>query len=346
MDIDALLQEHGENPPSGEDLEYDPEFTEMEIAATPGDERQVGNEFVPGDDPDYKEVSRLALSVIARSHDLRAGIFLAEAQLRLNGLSGFADGTTYIRRCLEEYWPTCHPQLDAEDDDDPTMRVNAVLALADDDRILRGLRKAPLTASRTFGMISLRHIAVADGEITPPADMENVPDVSAVAAAFQDTDEETLRKTAEAAAQAMADVTAIGGIFDMQTPGQGPDLDPVLKLLKKINMHLRNAIGEPVGADVDAVDESTGDAAPEMRAAGGGSVAGGGGAINSPVDVENALDRIIGYYERKEPSSPLPILLRRAKKLVNADFLTIMRDMAPSGMENVNVIGGLEDDED
>ncbi len=346
MDVDALLQEHGEDPPSGEDLEYDPEFTEMEIAATPGEERQVGNEFVAGDDPDYKEVSRLALSVIARSHDLRAGVFLAEAQLRLNGLPGFASGTSYIRRCLEEYWATCYPQLDAEDDDDPTMRVNAVLALADDDRILRGLRKAPLTASRTFGMISLRHIAVADGEITPPADMDNVPDVSAVAAAFQDTDEDTLRTIAEAAATAMANVTAISGIFDTHTPGQGPDLDPVLKLLKKINMHLRNAIGEPAGAEMDGTGDDQADAVPEAKAAGGGSGGGGGGAINSPVDVENALDRIIGYYDRKEPSSPLPILLRRAKKLVNADFLTIMRDMAPTGMENVNIIGGLEEDDD
>ena len=35
----------------------------------------------------------------------------------------------YIRFCLEEYWETCHPELDADDDDDPTMRVNAVLGL-------------------------------------------------------------------------------------------------------------------------------------------------------------------------------------------------------------------------
>jgi type VI secretion system protein ImpA len=70
-----------------------------------------------------------------------------------------------------------------------------------------------------------------------------------------------------------------------------------------------------------------------------------GGGINSPTDVQNALDRIIGYYERCEPSSPLPLLLLRAKKLVNADFLTIVRNMAPSGIENVNLIGGLEDDD-
>ena len=67
--------------------------------------------------------------------------------------------------------------------------------------------------------------------------------------------------------------------------------------------------------------------------------------MNSRNDVRNALDRIIGYYERMEPSSPLPILLLRAKKLVDADFVTIVKDMAPGGIDNVNLIGGLEDEE-
>ena len=70
-----------------------------------------------------------------------------------------------------------------------------------------------------------------------------------------------------------------------------------------------------------------------------------GGSIASPSDVKEALDRIVTYYERYEPSSPLPLLLLRAKKLVSADFLTIVRDMAPNGVDNVNLIGGLEEDD-
>ena len=59
----------------------------------------------------------------------------------------------------------------------------------------------------------------------------------------------------------------------------------------------------------------------------------------------DSLDRIMQYYERQEPSSPVPILLARAKRLVNADFMTIMRDLAPSGLDNVNMVGGLQDDD-
>lgn len=341
MDVDTLLQSLGEDAPSGEDLEYDPAFTELEIAAQPGEEKQAGDEIIAATEPDYKDVRAKALEVLERSHDLRAAVFLAEAELRLRGFPGFADTTTYIRRCLEEFWDSCHPQLDADDDNDPTMRVNAVLTLADPDRILRGVRKAPLTHSRSFGMMSLRDIAVAEGDITPPSDMDTVPDSASISAAFQDTDDEKLRETAEAAATALADVQAISAKFDAETPGQGPDLDPLIKLLKQASKRLNTELGETGGeeADSEIVSDAAAAAPPDVARGGGGS-----GAINSPNDVLNALDRIMGYYERAEPSSPVPVLLRRAKKLVNADFLTIVKDLAPGGVENVNLIGGIEEE--
>ncbi|EAQ03142.1 hypothetical protein OB2597_13398 [Pseudooceanicola batsensis HTCC2597] len=340
MNLDELLDSHGDDAPSGEDLEYDPVFMELEIAAQPGEERQAGDEILAAEEPDYKEVSRLAQDVLGRSHDLRAAIYFGEAQLRLNGLPGFAQATTLIRRFLEDYWPSCHPQLDAEDDDDPTMRVNAVLSLADADRIIRGVRRAPLTQSRMFGNLSLRHIAVAEGEITAPADMDDVPDGAAISAAFQDTDEEVLRNIAQSASTALSDVQAISAKFDEETPGQGPDLDPLIRMLKQAEARLMGALGDPVeagAADAEAEEDGDAAAAPGQRAS-------GGGGINSPTDVINTLDRIIAYYERAEPSSPLPILLVRARKLVNADFLTIVKDLAPNGLDNVHLVGGIEEE--
>jgi type VI secretion system protein ImpA len=343
MDVDALLQVHGENAPSGDDLEYDPEFTNLEITAQPGEERQIGDDILPAEDPDYKEVANLAIGILQRSHDLRAAIFYGEAQLRLTGFEGFAQATTYVRRCLEEYWDTCHPQLD-EDDGDPTMRRNVVLSLTDAQRVLRGVRRVPMTRSRTFGAMSLRDIAVAEGSMTAPADMDDIPDQAQIAAAFQDTDEEDLAGIAAAAAQALEDVTEIARIFDEKTDGDGPNLDPLIELLQQADARLKQATG---GEDVvPSGAEDTEDAAPDAPAAARLSGGGGGGAISSPTDVQNALDRIIAYYHRYEPSSPLPLLLERAKRLVNADFLTIMKDMAPSGVENVNLIGGIEEEDD
>ncbi|MEM9583109.1 MAG: type VI secretion system protein TssA [Pseudomonadota bacterium] len=340
MDVEKLLLSHGEDAPSGEDLEYDPGFMELEIAAQPGEERQAGDEILAAEDPDYKDVSAKALGIMERSHDLRAAVFMAEAQLRLTGLPGFAKATTYLAGCLDQYWDTCHPQLDADDDNDPTMRVNAVLSLTDSNRIIRGIRRAPLTASRTFGAISLRDISVAEGEITPTSDMDNVPDPTQVTAAFQDTDPEKLSELAGAAATALSNVEAITAKFDEETPGQGPDLDPLIKVLKQANARLAGATGEPVA------DEGSADALEDDGAAdsGGAAPRASGGGINNANDVLNAIDRIVSYYERTEPSSPVPLLLLRAKKLVNADFMTIVKDMAPSGIDNVNLISGIEEE--
>ena len=47
--MDALLTSRGEDAPSGENLEYEPVFAELELAAQPGEEKQVGDEIVQGE---------------------------------------------------------------------------------------------------------------------------------------------------------------------------------------------------------------------------------------------------------------------------------------------------------
>ena len=358
MDPAVLLQPKGDDAPSGENLEYDPAFTEMELAAQPGEESVVGNETIEATDPDYREVQKKALEVLERSHDLRAAVFLGDALLHSEGLTGFADVTTYMRGCLEDFWETCHPELD-EDDGDPTMRINAVQDLcgqpdgmAGASPLYRSLRRAPLSESRGFGRFSLRDIEIAEGVMTAPADMEHIPDTATIGAAFQDSDEEIIAERLAAIETSEENVRAISAVFDEQTPGQGPDLSALIKLLQQTAKRIRDygnvsagdGAAENGAADDGAADEAGAAAAP--AAAGGRAAPAAPGAINSPADVSNALDRIIGYYRRAEPSSPLPILLERAKRLVGADFLTIMNDMAPQGVDNVNLIGGIEDDDD
>lgn len=354
MDLRALLEPRDSEPPSGDNLEYDPVFTEMEHAAQPGEERQIGDEITAAEDPEYRDVQRTALDILGRSHDLRAAVFLGDAVLRLDGIQAFAQVTSYIRGCLEDYWETCHPELDADDDDDPTMRINAIQGLCGQpgglggpSQVFASLRRAALTDSRNFGKVSLRDIEIAEGVIPTPPGMDSLPDTGTIGAAFKDSPDDFLSATLEAARQAREDVKAISAVFDDRTPGQGPELDELVKLLGTIDRRL-TAYGNIGDSAADDAAEDDGEAAAPAAAAGGGGAAAPAapGTINSPADVSAALDRIIGYYRRHEPSSPIPILLERAKRLVSADFLTIIRDMAPSGMDNVQTIGGLEDDDD
>lgn len=335
-----LFISHGDESPSGDNLEYAPVFGDLMLAAQRSEERQFGNAVTEAVEPDPELLAEKAREVLRISHDLRAAVLLAEADLRMNGFPGFASVTAYIRFCLEDYWDTCHPELDHDDDDDPTMRVNAVLGLADRDTILRHLRLAPLTQSPAFGRITLRDLAIADGEIPKPDDMVSAPSQAAIDAAFKDTDDGVLEEILAAVQSARQDIAAINAAFDTHVPGAGPDLDPITRLLSRAVRQLSGVLGV---ATAEAVETEAGEA-PELPGAPARS-ASAPGEIRSSRDVEMALDAIIRYYATYEPSSPLPILLHRAKRLVGADFMTIVNDLAPMGLENVRLLGGIEEEE-
>jgi type VI secretion system protein ImpA len=81
-----------------------------------------------------------------------------------------------------------------------------------------------------------------------------------------------------------------------------------------------------------------------------GAAAGGSGAPAQPPgtirtrdDVVKALDKLCEYFERNEPSSPVPILLKRAKRLVNKSFMDLVRDMASNGVSQVELLRGSEE---
>ncbi len=339
--MDALLTQRSEDAPSGENLEYEPVFAALELAAQPGEEKQVGEEIVSGDPPNFSDVIEKATAVLEQSHDLRAALHLALAELMVNGFPGYAKVTTYMRGCLEQFWETCHPQLDEEDDNDPTMRVNAIVGLADDRLMLRPLRMAPLTKSPAFGMVTLRDIEVATGETQPLEGAERVLDEASIGAAFKDTDAEALQQIYTGARTALEDIKAIDAVFNEHIPGQGPDLSATMKVLQRAVAKLTDATGTDAEAAPDDAPEGEAADAPS-----GAAPAAIPGAINSPQDVEAALDRIMAYYAAKEPSSPVPTLLSRAKRLVGADFVTIMKDLAPDGMSQVRTVGGLPEDDE
>lgn len=91
-------------------------------------------------------------------------------------------------------------------------------------------------------------------------------------------------------------------------------------------------------AEPSASAPMTNGAHPPPAAAGGIP-----GAVNSRRDVERCLDMIIDFYERTEPSSPIPHLARRMRKMVPMNFLQLMEEIAPSGMKEFKNVAGVDD---
>ena len=68
------------------------------------------------------------------------------------------------------------------------------------------------------------------------------------------------------------------------------------------------------------------------------------GQVNSRRDVERMLDLIIDFYERTEPSSPIPHLARRMRKMVSMNFMQLMEEIAPSGLKEFRNVAGVFDE--
>jgi type VI secretion system protein ImpA len=56
------------------------------------------------------------------------------------------------------------------------------------------------------------------------------------------------------------------------------------------------------------------------------------------------LDAVADFFRRTEPSSPIPLFLARAKRLVSKDFLEVLADIAPEAVAQARAAGGLKDE--
>jgi type VI secretion system protein ImpA len=338
---------------AGPNLELDPEFGALERAAQGKPEQQYGDTIIAASDPDWKEVEEQALALLDRTRDLRVLAHLAIARLHLAGVAAFAAMLGSVRQLLEISWQQVHPQLDLDDDNDPTLRANALLRLGHPSFVLRHIRDLPLANSPRLGRFSWRDIALATGVLDVDQDQER-PSEAMIRSAFQYSDIARLAELRAAALVATEQATSIAAIFDDRTGyGTGPDFLPLTKLLSEVVRDIDRYVVFPtasqdagpaqVSEPTDAMMPASPQAAPQPQTGESGDVA-RFAPVRSRAEVIRLLDLVCEYYERYEPSSPLPMLLQRARGLVDKNFLEILRDLAPDGLTQAQTIVGSRDE--
>lgn len=342
IDVNSLLEEISAELPCGEDLEYDPEFGEMERAAQGKPEQQIGSTLIPAEEADWLVVKNRAIALFGRTKDLRAAVYLTRSLLHTEGLVGLRDGLALIQGLLERYWETVHPQLDPADNNDPMLRINTLTSLCDPETVLHGIREAILVNSTALGRFSLRDILITSGKLSLPAGSdEQVIKSSTIDAAFMDAQLDDLQNTANVIHQSIESVAAIESqLMDKVGSMQMADFSTLPNLLKEaqhiMSEHLiKRGVGGVV-AEAAASSEATNEVPGSQISAQPMT-----GAINSQEDVIRVLDMACEYFKKHEPSSPVPLLLQRAKRLVAKDFMEILRDLTPAGVTQAEEISGV-----
>jgi type VI secretion system protein ImpA len=366
-ELDALLEEISPDAPCGEDISYDADFLDLEQLVKGTAESQVGDHIHQREEPDWKEVRRQSLKLLERSRDIRLVLYLTVSMLCLKGLSGFCDGLALLRGLVERYWDHFFPQLDPEDDKDPLERMNIIGALSpppsvmsdqDQMKFLTRLMSVPLCRPEDARLPhpSLRDILAASGELSvPEKDASTLPSMKIIDAAFEQADIEALKDTHQMLFDCLYHLHALDQMLIERVGASSvPDFSRLENLLRqmqsKTGLYMER---RGYGADGSSAKNANGKAGGDPAKGDAGrtpdgavpTVSGPGltGSVASNQDVQKALDMIISYYERSEPSSPVPLLIKRAKRLVGKSFVDIIRDISPDAMSQVQMVSGEED---
>jgi len=334
-DLERYLDPISEDFPSGEDMEYDPLFGEMERSAEGKQEQQFGDTLIPAEDPDWRVVEKNAENVLAQSKDLRAAVLLTQAGLHTAGFEGLSNGLSITRHFIENYWDSMHPQLDPDDDNDPLIRINTLLNLCDSSAFLNVINLTPLVSSKILGQFSFRDIQVLEG--TLPANEETDDDLSLdqVEGAFRESSSEDLQATLGNITHAIECVKAIEEALNQRVGiDQSPSLEPIVDVLRHASKEITKRTGETTLPAAGMTDDDSSPDGGVVQVAEANVV----GSIQSRDDVIRTLERLCQYYELNEPSSPVPLLLNRAKNLVKKNFLDIIEDLAPEGSSHFDFL--------
>ena len=328
LELETLLQPLTADAPCGADLE------DSQLLASFDAYRLFGSDVRLPAKTDWREIFDRAQEALAQSKDLRLLAHLGAAVLHSKGLDEFCETLVVADAWLREYWNDVYPRVD----DDAMLRKNALSCLADRMAVVDGVRRAPIVAHRQLGSYSLRHVELATGQLQPGENETEVPTQQQVDAALEDTAVEVLQARR---ASIQSGLVALRNITDSMQTHSGvqstPDFAALMVPLARIDgllaEHLlhRSGTSEPQG-DADGAPSPHGSPASIRD-------------IQSRQDAIRAIETIAAYFRKNEPSSPVPLLLDRAKRLVSKSFLEVLEDIVPDSLAQARAIGGIKADE-
>lgn len=273
----------------------------------------------------------MAVGLLEQSHDLRVAVWLTSALLAQRAFSGLQEGLALIEGLMHRHWEALHPQLE---DDDPTIRVNVLLALNDKTGLVRQAMATPLALASVTGRTSLRDILIANGEYTLSVTEAASPNLATIDSAFIEASYEQLSGTLEAVKRSDELAGRIEAMLS-QYVGGWEGFPALRQALQRAAAEVAQRLDKHPGR---------GQATTHIEVARQPHMSQGNynGALETRVDVLRALNHICDYYARHEPGSPIPLLLQRAKRLVDMDFVEIVTHLAPGGLDEVLRVAGLE----
>lgn len=319
--LQPLLAPCRADMPSGDDLSYRSDFVELmqDVAGSP--DVEYGSMCLPASDPPWAEIETRAGRLLTETHDLRLAVVLSRALQIRYGLDGLAAGLELIQELLRIDWAGIHPQLDPEDLNDPTERLNILAELCAPDWLVR-LTELMVLEHPRLGALRL---AVFLPTTTEQQANESLSQTG-ILAALQDCAPTAIAHSLRLLHGSVASAAGIERQVNEQTGlVQGLNLAPLVRTLQPALDCLHSCVADQPSSPVSLPDT-------HARHSGDG--------IHSRADIARQLDLICDYLRHHEPASPVPILLQRARRLLEMDFIEVMTDLAPGALPDIRMLLG------
>ncbi len=291
-----------------------------------------------GETVNWDDMRDQSLDLLQRSRDIRAAIVYCLSLLQTEGLDGFADGVKLVRALLENFWGTVYPRPETPEDEIlANVLGNLSAALGSDTpyQFVKFLRETPLCRSSAGADYSLADVERAEKS---PVEGEEAPATTEqIASAFRATPPETLQKERQLASDIVSDLDGIETFIGEKSNGQASINFEALKVSLNDIIGVYNSY---VGGQSD--NSASGQKPSSVAAAPGGAVGMPTGGIKSRADADAALAAVSDYFKRYEPSSPVPLLIDRTRRLLKMDFIASMQDMAPEALDKLNMLFGIK----
>jgi type VI secretion system protein ImpA len=375
MEVEAFLAPLDPAAPSGSDLRNDARFHALENrlqpASRPARLKLVADGGTGQVELDWADLAEEARSLAQTGRDLRLLVIVARLMVNEARAEGLAPGFRLLAETITQYWDTLHPALrpGGSKREAALRRINALYQIENPDGgVLGDLEFVTLMAPRGIGPVTGGDLAA--GAISRAAFASEVPSglgekevadliakhearLNRVTAACRATAAErpeefaALREGIAAGREALAALEA--ALAPHVTENDvAVRFEAMGKMLGRIAQTLDAAGTGAEAAAAPAAPAAAGTGGPAMTtqpaAAGATNGAYVPGQINSRRDVERCLDLVIDFYERTEPSSPIPHLARRMRKMVPMNFMQLMEEIAPSGLKEFRGIAGVFDE--
>lgn len=320
-DVDELMAPVAEDNVAGPDLSYDEVRQQIESAFEAARLADIGE----GETPDWPAVIRQIEEQSAQTKDAWLAVYLARAGARAQRLDKVATGIAYLAGMFETYWFEMHPSLE---DYGFQGRKGPCESLVSIGEFIGPLRRVVLVEHPRLGSFTCDDIERFAEE------GESAENYGMFRAAIADLEADEVTAILDRLQEIRDSIARVDAVLTDKADGDtGTNFAATYQTLDSVRRAFAQLTG--VGDSGDSED-SSGDSASGEAVSGSSESGGGykGGRIQSRSDVIKALDAIIDYYDREEPGSPIPVVLGRAKKWVDKDFLSILADIAPSSVDD------------